>query len=187
MKDPITVLFVDDEPAVLRFEGVHFAYDEKHRVLNGIDLEVRRGETVALVGGSGGGKTTLVNLVPRFFDPTEGRLTLDGTAPMLLYGYGAYEISVDPTFSVSRLSLATLVVILAGYHHVPFRQWLSTGSWPLERSEFWELAVDRLNAGASSETPILLCPALVEDRRLARPPSAAEAPESLVDALLALV
>ncbi|MBK8724897.1 MAG: ABC transporter ATP-binding protein [Holophagaceae bacterium] len=67
------------EPAVLRFEGVHFAYDEKHRVLNGIDLEVRRGETVALVGGSGGGKTTLVNLVPRFFDPTEGRLTLDGT------------------------------------------------------------------------------------------------------------
>ncbi len=67
------------QPSVLRFEGVHFAYDEKHRVLNGIDLEVRRGETVALVGGSGGGKTTLVSLVPRFFDPTEGRLTLDGT------------------------------------------------------------------------------------------------------------
>jgi subfamily B ATP-binding cassette protein MsbA len=48
-------------------------------VLDGIDLAVKRGETVALVGGSGGGKTTLVNLVPRFFDPTEGRLTLDGT------------------------------------------------------------------------------------------------------------
>jgi subfamily B ATP-binding cassette protein MsbA len=47
-------------------------------VLRGIDLEVRSGETVALVGGSGGGKTTLVNLVPRFFDPTAGRITLDG-------------------------------------------------------------------------------------------------------------
>ncbi len=66
------------QPDTIRFEGVHFAYDEKHQVLRGIDLEVHRGETVALVGGSGGGKTTLVNLVPRFFDPTAGRLTLDG-------------------------------------------------------------------------------------------------------------
>jgi subfamily B ATP-binding cassette protein MsbA len=47
-------------------------------VLRDINLEVHKGETVALVGGSGGGKTTLVNLVPRFFDPTSGRVTLDG-------------------------------------------------------------------------------------------------------------
>ena len=66
-------------PKSLRFEGVQFAYDAKHPVLRDIDLEVRSGETVALVGGSGGGKTTLVNLVPRFFDPTGGRITLDGT------------------------------------------------------------------------------------------------------------
>ena len=66
-------------PQVLRLEGIHFAYDAEHQVLRGIDLEVKAGETVALVGGSGGGKTTLVNLVPRFFDPTQGRLTLDGT------------------------------------------------------------------------------------------------------------
>jgi subfamily B ATP-binding cassette protein MsbA len=65
-------------PESLRLEDVHFSYDGKHQVLRGIDLEVRRGETVALVGGSGGGKTTLVNLVPRFYDPTGGRLTLDG-------------------------------------------------------------------------------------------------------------
>lgn len=65
-------------PERLAFEGVAFAYEEGREVLRGIDLEVRRGETVALVGGSGGGKTTLVNLVPRFFDPTAGRLTLDG-------------------------------------------------------------------------------------------------------------
>jgi subfamily B ATP-binding cassette protein MsbA len=69
---------VPTQPQRLRFEGVQFSYDDKHAVLRGIDLEVNRGETVALVGGSGGGKTTLVNLVPRFFDPTAGRLTLDG-------------------------------------------------------------------------------------------------------------
>ena len=70
---------VPARPASLRFEDVSFAYDAKHPVLRSIDLEVRSGETVALVGGSGGGKTTLVNLVPRFYDPTGGRITLDGT------------------------------------------------------------------------------------------------------------
>ncbi|BDU78811.1 ABC transporter ATP-binding protein [Mesoterricola sediminis] len=73
---------VPENPARLAFEGVRFAYDGRNgrnEVLRGIDLQVGRGETVALVGGSGGGKTTLVNLVPRFFDPTEGRVTLDGT------------------------------------------------------------------------------------------------------------
>ena len=67
------------QPQRLVFENVGFSYDEKHQVLRGITMEVNRGETVALVGGSGGGKTTLVNLVPRFFDPTSGRITLDGT------------------------------------------------------------------------------------------------------------
>ena len=70
---------VPARPASLRFEDVSFAYDAKHPVLRSVDLEVRSGETVALVGGSGGGKTTLVNLVPRFYDPTGGRITIDGT------------------------------------------------------------------------------------------------------------
>ena len=70
---------VPARPSALRFEDVTFAYDAKHQVLRGINLEVHNSETVALVGGSGGGKTTLVNLVPRFFDPTAGRITLDGT------------------------------------------------------------------------------------------------------------
>jgi ATP-binding cassette, subfamily B, bacterial MsbA len=72
---------VPEQPLCLRFEDVHFAYDGAkghHEVLRGITLEFSEGETVALVGGSGGGKTTLVNLVPRFFDPTAGRITLDG-------------------------------------------------------------------------------------------------------------
>jgi len=66
-----------DQPLRIAFEGVRFSYGQ-HEVLRGLDLAVRRGETVALVGGSGGGKTTLVNLVPRFFDPTGGRFTIDG-------------------------------------------------------------------------------------------------------------
>jgi subfamily B ATP-binding cassette protein MsbA len=64
----------------LRFEGVHLAYPGKPRpALAGIDLEVHAGETVALVGGSGGGKTSLVNLIPRFYMPSQGRILLDGT------------------------------------------------------------------------------------------------------------
>jgi subfamily B ATP-binding cassette protein MsbA len=73
---------VPDQPKCLAFENVHFAYETKkgrnNQVLRNVTLEVHKGETVALVGGSGGGKTTLINLVPRFFDPTAGRVTLDG-------------------------------------------------------------------------------------------------------------
>ncbi|HXV74965.1 MAG TPA: ABC transporter ATP-binding protein, partial [Candidatus Polarisedimenticolaceae bacterium] len=61
----------------IRFDGVHFGYGTEP-VLRGIDLDIRPGEIVALVGPSGAGKTSLVNLLPRFFDPTAGRVTLDG-------------------------------------------------------------------------------------------------------------
>lgn len=61
----------------IRFEGVRFAYDHRE-VVRGIDLVVPRGQVVAFVGPSGGGKTTITNLLPRFFDVTEGRITIDG-------------------------------------------------------------------------------------------------------------
>jgi subfamily B ATP-binding cassette protein MsbA len=61
----------------IRFEGVSFRYEEKD-VLSDVEVTIRRGETVALVGPSGGGKTTMCNLVPRFFDVTEGRILIDG-------------------------------------------------------------------------------------------------------------
>jgi ATP-binding cassette, subfamily B, bacterial MsbA len=62
----------------IRFEAVSFAYRPGAPVLRGIELSIRRGEVVALVGPSGGGKSTLVDLVARFHDPTSGRVTLDG-------------------------------------------------------------------------------------------------------------
>ncbi|MBI3784805.1 MAG: lipid A export permease/ATP-binding protein MsbA [Deltaproteobacteria bacterium] len=62
----------------IRFEGVSFRYDDDY-VLRGIDLEIRRGEVVALVGMSGGGKSTLADLIPRFYDVQEGRITIDAT------------------------------------------------------------------------------------------------------------
>jgi subfamily B ATP-binding cassette protein MsbA len=62
----------------VRFEGVGFAYDPDEPVLTGIDFEVRPGEVVALVGPSGAGKSTLVDLVGRFYDPTVGRILIDG-------------------------------------------------------------------------------------------------------------
>ncbi len=63
----------------IRFEGVTFAYDGGAPVLHDVDLALPRGSVTALVGPSGGGKSTLASLLPRFMDPTAGRLTVDGT------------------------------------------------------------------------------------------------------------
>ncbi|MET0555668.1 MAG: ABC transporter ATP-binding protein [Vicinamibacteria bacterium] len=62
----------------VRFENVTFGYDPARPVLRGLDLDIRPGETVALVGHTGAGKTTLATLVARFFDPQTGRVTIDG-------------------------------------------------------------------------------------------------------------
>src|SRR3990167_8797155 len=63
----------------IHFENVHFAYDAGKPVLTEVDFRVRAGEIVAIVGPSGTGKTTLVNLLPRFHDPVSGRVLIDGT------------------------------------------------------------------------------------------------------------
>lgn len=62
----------------IRYERVDFAYDDGRPVLSEVDFEIGRGEIVALVGPSGGGKSTLVDLLPRFADPTSGRILIDG-------------------------------------------------------------------------------------------------------------
>ncbi|WP_159620417.1 ABC transporter ATP-binding protein [Arthrobacter zhaoguopingii] len=86
-RNPITSPAAPARPAdprgELAFEGVHFRYpdtqDAAGDILNGVDLRLRTGETLAMVGVTGSGKTTLVQLVPRLYDVTGGRITLDGT------------------------------------------------------------------------------------------------------------
>jgi len=68
---------IDGFHRAVRFEAVTFGYGEE-AVLKEVELEISRGEVVAVVGPSGAGKSTLINLLPRFYDPDEGRITLDG-------------------------------------------------------------------------------------------------------------
>ncbi|MFF5649719.1 ABC transporter ATP-binding protein [Streptomyces collinus] len=77
--EPVEVLSLRGDIA---FEDVHFAYgaaDEGEAALGGVDLRIPAGQTVAFVGETGAGKSTLVKLVARFYDPTGGRVTVDGS------------------------------------------------------------------------------------------------------------
>ena len=82
-----TVSEVRDEPGAVPmteikggvvFESVSFSYGAK-KVLNGVDFTVMAGQTVALLGSTGSGKSTIISLIPRFYDPTEGRILIDGS------------------------------------------------------------------------------------------------------------
>src|SRR3989441_4704235 len=71
----------DDLPRIaghVRFEGVRFTYGRGEEVLHGLDLDVPAGTTVALVGHTGAGKSTIAKLLARFYEPTHGRVTIDG-------------------------------------------------------------------------------------------------------------
>ncbi|TAN34105.1 ABC transporter ATP-binding protein [bacterium] len=75
--EPATAVRLSDVAGAVAFEGVTFAYRDK-AVLHDIDLRIPAGQIAALVGETGAGKTTMARLIARFYDPTVGRLTLDG-------------------------------------------------------------------------------------------------------------
>ena len=78
LPEPAEPRRLPDGPLPLRFEDVHFSYLGGQEVLSGVELEVAPGELVAVCGSTGAGKTSLLNLLPRFYDPTGGRVLLGG-------------------------------------------------------------------------------------------------------------
>ncbi len=84
MDTPVEIRNVEDAVRMPKIHGdvtfsdVHFGYDKAREVLHGIDLKVKGGEMIGLVGHSGAGKSTMINLLMRFYDPTQGSISLDG-------------------------------------------------------------------------------------------------------------
>ena len=62
----------------IKFENVFFSYDKEQEILHDINLDIKPGEKIAIVGSTGSGKSTIVDLIPRFYDPTQGRVLIDG-------------------------------------------------------------------------------------------------------------
>lgn len=78
IQDAPDAIAIEQMEGRVEFRKVWFAYEKDRFVLKDINLEIPAGETVAVVGPSGAGKTTLINLIPRFFDPQEGSILIDG-------------------------------------------------------------------------------------------------------------
>ncbi|HEY4187533.1 MAG TPA: ABC transporter ATP-binding protein [Polyangia bacterium] len=99
----------------LRLEGVSFGYDATTRVLEDIDLDVAPGQCVALFGPTGSGKSTLLGLIPRFYDPREGRLRLDGV-DLRDVDLGDLRRSIGVVFQESLLFRSTIAENIAFGH-----------------------------------------------------------------------
>jgi len=75
---PSAPVYVDRLEGNIEFNNVSFSYDNKNKVLDGISFKIPKGQKVAFVGSSGGGKTTICNIIPRFYDIDGGEVTIDG-------------------------------------------------------------------------------------------------------------
>lgn len=78
IQDAVDAVDIQDFNHEIEFRNVSFSYETGRKVLDNISFKIPKGKTVALVGTSGGGKSTIADLVPRFYDPTEGQILVDG-------------------------------------------------------------------------------------------------------------
>ncbi len=78
IKDAPSAIALPEVKGHVRFEGVSFAYGSGPKILDGIDIDAQPGQIIALLGTTGSGKSTILSLLPRFYDVTEGRITVDG-------------------------------------------------------------------------------------------------------------
>ncbi|MBR1735334.1 MAG: ATP-binding cassette domain-containing protein [Alphaproteobacteria bacterium] len=79
IKSSPNAIMLNDVKNKIEYKNICFEYQKNHPVLSNINLDINVGETVAFVGNSGGGKTTMVNLLPRFYEPKSGKILIDGT------------------------------------------------------------------------------------------------------------
>lgn len=79
VRDPELPVELTRARGEVRFENVYFSYEEDRPVLPDLDLTIPEGQTIALVGSTGAGKTTIAKMISRFYDPVDGRITVDGT------------------------------------------------------------------------------------------------------------
>jgi len=77
LKDKENAKELNKEISSIKFNDICFSYDKEHEVLKNLSLTINKNETIAIVGNSGGGKSTLVNLIPRFYDVTSGSITIN--------------------------------------------------------------------------------------------------------------
>ena len=78
IQDAFDAVDIQDFNSEIEFKNVSFSYETGRKVLDNISFKIPKGKTIALVGTSGGGKSTIADLVPRFYDPTEGQILVDG-------------------------------------------------------------------------------------------------------------
>ena len=79
IQEPVQPAKLDGFREKISFRDVSFRYNDSRQILFDIDLDIEKGKTIAIVGESGAGKSTLVDLIPRFYDPSKGKITIDGT------------------------------------------------------------------------------------------------------------
>ncbi|MBN1646454.1 MAG: ABC transporter ATP-binding protein [Spirochaetales bacterium] len=92
----------------VRFENIHFWYNRDEPVLKGISFSAKAGQTVAVVGSTGAGKTTLINLLCRFYDPVRGKVLIDGK-DLRKYGQEAYRSHIAIVMQESIIFSGTII------------------------------------------------------------------------------